>query len=328
MEAKYLRELSDLMERKKAAVEHDDLELAVKLKKDIAKLSTRLQPLGQQEKWVQAGTRESAGMSFEEMRVQVMAIDPARAQAFQSKYIDTLPSSSAPIDIRMRHCVMAVRSFHMILSTSGLGGASNFTVNWDKTMRLVIDRLAEGKKVLDSFLTLEASHQQAAKGHDYTKTYVKALGQVSEVGQYISTSCMEALLFDAGQVQEWFKVSTDMLTAIEVLFEMAPIGGRRTQSMDEVCLSAATVLPVDLAVSKICGLSLRPLVVCHTKTVMGIDGSSEAGAEAEAKEASSSTKQANCTEIYPLHESVDGVLYMRPLLQLWQSHISATLPRS
>ena len=200
-QALLLRTMNEMLEQKQAALESDDLELAMKLKRDVHRLAAQLEGAAQEEAWEQAARTGRNGETLQETADLVACVDETLGDKFRRRYLGgTVPSDSAPIDMRMRFYIAARRSARLAVAISSTH--PQHPQYWAQLLRCVLEQIKEATMVLANFRTLRSSDRSAVRSHPRMQAYGRALAAVAEVGLSVAASCLEAMVHEkrAGEI--------------------------------------------------------------------------------------------------------------------------------
>jgi hypothetical protein len=100
------------------AMENDDLELALKYKKEIGIVAKQLEPQQQERNWFEKGyNAEIKGISLNEIANSISRLNQKAGEIYKFKFLapESTPTSREPILTRMNYFVIAKRYAKMIL---------------------------------------------------------------------------------------------------------------------------------------------------------------------------------------------------------------------
>jgi hypothetical protein len=226
-QAKLARSIRELNLRKAEAVENDDLETAVVLKKDIAVLQLKLQSVEEEVVWEDEAGSSRRGESLQETADLLSAIDAGLANKFRKKFLGAVPPASAPLDAQLVFQITARRYARMALAISSTH--AEYPRQWLLVLQIVVAKVKEGNDIIAQFKKLSTADKNSLISHLKMSEYALGLVAVSEIGMWVSASCTEAMVHEE-IAAEVYQVCVDMLAEVDVLWGM----GSRVRTSSQV----------------------------------------------------------------------------------------------
>jgi Ca2+-binding EF-hand superfamily protein len=232
-QTKLARSVRELNLRKAEAVENDDLETAVVLKKDIAVLQLKLQSVEEEVVWEEEAGSSRRGESLQETADLLSAIDAGLANKFKKKFLGAVPPASAPLDAQLVFQITARRYARMALAISSTH--AEYPRQWLLVLQIVVAKVKEGNDIIAQFKKLSTADKNSLISHLKMSEYALGLVAVSEIGMWVSASCTEAMVHEE-IAAEVYQVCVDMLAEVDVLWGM----GSRVRTSLQVTQRAYT----------------------------------------------------------------------------------------
>jgi hypothetical protein len=278
LNALYVREIYELTEEKKVAVERDDLVLAIKLKNKISNLNSKLVSVEEEQKWYQManyGGFTHLGESIEQMADLARSFDASLGNRFARKYIDNIPDPFTPLPQRMRFYASAKRCIKII--TALYTTHNSLITYWRDMLTLVEECVGTSETALEQFNRLEVIDQNILLATEKMKTFLEGALCIARVGLYVAASCMEGMLQEELAMSVAAKI-TGFLADIEPVWTRCK-EINSLKAIDLPILTLGEILDSALENSttiglEYCNLTLRPLVTKKSGTLIKLLGSS------------------------------------------------------
>ena len=256
LQANTLRLIDDMNESKRKAVENDDLELALKLKKDIQEKSKYLANASDETSWINAMASGIKGEKLQSLYELVQAFNPSIALKFRNKYLDNIPKSNAPMEERMQFYASALRSIRII--TAIYTSHSDHPKMWNDSLAYISSYISSSSNIFQSFQSLDSEDRIKVLKHDNMDTYVNGIISMAEVGLWISASCIEAFL-DEDYVNSFIKQVTNLFDIIRKIITLDDANRNKMKNINEILR-----IGTDFAVrnhTEYCNITLRPIFI-------------------------------------------------------------------
>jgi hypothetical protein len=216
-QAKLARSIRELSDRKTRAVEEDDLETAMILKKDINVLQLKVQGVDQEAYWEEVAASNRRGESLQETADLLGAVDEIMAGKFKRKFLSAVPPSSAPLDTQLLFQITARRYARMILATCSTH--SEYPRQWLLVLQIAVAKVKEGNDIIARFKKLSVADRNSLISHLKMSEYALGLVAISEIGMWVSASCIEAMVHEK-IAAEVYSVCQDLLGEVDMLWGM------------------------------------------------------------------------------------------------------------
>lgn len=255
LQANTLRSIEEMNESKKKAVENDDLELALKLKKDIQDKSKYLASASDEHSWITAMASGIKGEKLQSLCELVQAFNPSIALKFRNKYLDNIPKSNAPMEERMQFYASALRSIRII--TAIYTSHSDHPKMWKESLEYISSYISSSINIFTKFQSLDIDDRAKVLKHDHVDNYLKGIISMAEVGLWISATCLEAFIDDEyisttiNQISNLFNVIKKTATSSTY--------GKKMKSIDQILK-----IGIDFSIrnnTEFCNITLRPIFI-------------------------------------------------------------------
>lgn len=307
-----LKKLQVLTQQKAEAMEADDLETALKLKKAAAAVAKDLQPSDQEAVWVAAMNSNRSGQSIQDMEESIALFDEALAKKFHKLFVNTTPAAQAALEDRMKHLILAKRTARMALAV-----CSSHTQHpriWLRLIKVLHGKLSECLTVHKAFVKLSPADQTAAMQRKEMSVYLAAMQQIAECALWVSASSTEAMVNETDSDAVW-------KLAKEIMHHMASTWDTRSNVRAFCCIHSSSHLIHQMenlsredlaiqveqaserqgAVTEYCNFTLRPVISTVTSTKEEV--------------------------VYFEHRARMGsLLFMQPLVNIWLKDVDKAMP--
>lgn len=275
--AKVLRKLATLSEDKRIAVDNDDLETAVEIKKQIAKQTELLACEKDEMYWrtlcLQHSSSNTSDDSLSDIIEVVAILDPTTADKCRQEFLKTDVQYQqeqvqqqgrdvvlSELEPRLKFYCCAKRRLRII--TTLLTTHKDHAKYWKDILDTVNGHIDSAYVQIELFAKLPLLDQQAAKldGRNRLKNYVNGLVAIVEVGLWISLSCIETFVHEdmAGKTAE--KCNTISVEVTKHWNDLIVESKRFELCGREALVDAATLAMKTASLTiTYCNLSLRPL---------------------------------------------------------------------
>jgi len=301
-QTKIARSIKELTDRKVQAVEEDDLETAMMLKKDINLLQLKIQGVDQEAIWEEEAASNRRGDSLQETADLLGAVDDVMANKFKKRFLGSVPPSTAPLDTQLSFQITARRYARMILSTCSTH--SEYPRQWLLVLQIAVAKVKEGNDIITQFRQLSAADQTVLISHLKMSEYALGLVAISEIGLWVSASCIEAMVHEKIAL-EVFSVCQDLLVEVDMLWGM----GSRFKAMS---LETLTLEAAKLAENKrvqCCNFTLRPMSY-------------------EVYKPEGDKWKTDKVKLYDNPVKIADAHFMEPVIKLWLHDISQSMPNT
>jgi len=312
LQVQLLQTLRDLLEQKRAALERDELEVAVAVKKQAAYTAQLLQPHSQEVKWIAyAAAADQQGSPIAEDIKVLRSIEPSIADMYATKYqaLVTSPAQQQKQEnflARMRSHVAARRSFRMVAATRTTHDMR--PVQWLAMLKKLYVKMMEGQYTITKFKALNLPDQLVVKSHVKMQDYIRCLVAVCEVACWVAASCNESMV-NMSQAVDSFATAQKLLSSVQKTFEVEN-NSLLGMSLEDMAVEAGK--PWSSSESERntvqCELLLRPLFVTAVEDCK--DDSEEKSEK----------------DFYRSILKIGNHSYMAPAAKLYLEEISDTLP--
>jgi len=258
----YRRRMKELAEDKVRAIEDDDLETALNIKKSTNVLAGLLAPLEEEKKWV-AALGEPEGESISEM-VKLVETAFSRTLGKGCKCLYILRSPFSDLADELRFLYLGKRCIRLIITVHTTHAA--LLPAWSKMAAVITDMLqkALGNQI-QAFKELCAADKAEVKSSQRMTVFIAGIIAIAETGLHVAASLLNTL----STTEE---AETLEAAAYAVLGEAQLLWGARSdllelQSKGRVLKESGTDVPLGAPVIY-CNLTLRPIGVLSAAGVI------------------------------------------------------------
>jgi len=301
-QSKLMRRIHDLTQQKAQAVEDDDLETAMALKREINNLTLQSQGIDQEAAWQEDANSNRRGDSLQEVADLIGAVDSVMGAKFSRKFMSSVPPASASLDTQLKYVITAKRYARMTIAICSTH--ENYPKQWLQVLQVAVGKVKEGNDIVARFKKMNETDRNAVVSHLKMSEYALGLLAIAEIGLWVSASCMEAMVHEK-IAEEVFTVCQDLLLEVDQLWGM----GSRFKSMTLETLTLEAARLAEHSNVQYCNFTLRPMSYETSKV--------EAG-----------KLKVSSVKLYNNPLVIDKVYFMEPVIKLWVHDISKSLPKT
>lgn len=192
----YLRTVDQLNKEKAEAIDSDDLETAVSIKKKLASMKTSSASLEDESKWTSAARSVRNGESIEDLVELVVAIDPKR-KTWAEKLFNSLKTStsSAPNMADKVSKALSVKRY-LRMATAVSTTHSKHSQYWLLLLNHVSSAVQNTSNIMDAFNRLRSQDKECVLKCDKMRVFITGSLQIAELGVWVSASCIESMVHE------------------------------------------------------------------------------------------------------------------------------------
>ena len=200
--ASLLKSIDRLNEEKTVAIDADDLEAAVSIKKNLIAQKASLAGLGDDFRWTAAATSQRPGESIADIVDLVCAIDPNKRDWAQ-QLLKLLPSMSnkrvqgqvQDIEDLVAKALSVKRSLRMAIALSTTH--TKHSHYWLLLLNHVSSAVQNTSNIMDAFNRLSGADKESVLACERMKIFIAGSLQIAELGVWVSASCVECVVHEA-----------------------------------------------------------------------------------------------------------------------------------
>ena len=193
----YLRTVDRLYKEKAEAIDSDDLETAVAIKKKLALLKTSSAGLEDESKWTAAARSVRHGESIGDLVELVGAIDPKKktwAEKLLKGFEALTGSAPTMMTDRVSKALSVKRYLRMATAVSTTH--SKHSQYWLLLLNHVSSAVQNTSNIMDAFNRLQAHDKESVLKCDKMRVFITGSLQIAELGVWVSASCMESMVHE------------------------------------------------------------------------------------------------------------------------------------
>ena len=200
--ASLLKSIDRLNEEKTIAIDADDLEAAVSIKKNLIAQKASLAGLGDDFRWTAAAASQRPGESIADIVDLVCAIDPNKRDWAQ-QLLRLLPSMSSKrvqgqvqdIEDLVAKALSVKRSLRMAIALSTTH--TKHSHYWLLLLNHVSSAVQNTSNIMDAFNRLSGADKESVLACERMKIFIAGSLQIAELGVWVSASCVECVVHEA-----------------------------------------------------------------------------------------------------------------------------------
>jgi hypothetical protein len=274
------------------AVENDDLEQAVSLKKAISKEQEKLAGLEDELRWEMASQSNRIGELIQDIVDLVCMLNPSHGAKCKDAYLTGAPPASVSMAQRARFYVGAKRSLRII--TAIFSTHTSFPDYWKSILSKATSMVAEANSRYASFESLNHADKVVVLNDDKMKTYIDGIAKIIEIGNWVAATSADAMVLDPER-QAFMSQVSKLTSNADSTWSLRD---RKLPNIAEISAIGLDVSAADQITY--CNFTLRPVAFTSGKEKK--DLCSAAVAE------------------------VGGKVYLKSVLDFWTKEINASLP--
>ena len=254
----YRRRMQVLLAEKNKAIEDDDLETAIEIKKATNMITGLLASVEEEKKWISV-LRESDGEALAEM-VELVETAFSRTLGKGCKCLFILRSPLPDLADEMRFLYLSKRCIRLIITVYTTHAP--LLPAWSKMAEVITKMLQKALiNQIQAFKELCAADQAEVKSSQRMNVFVSGIIAIAETGLHIAASLLNTLsITEEAEILE--------AAAYSVLNEVQQLWGSRSDLLDlqdqgRVLKESGIDVPLDATIIY-CNLTLRPLGVLST----------------------------------------------------------------
>jgi hypothetical protein len=185
--------IASLNSKKQEAVDNDELEVALSLKKAVAEQKETLSSVDIEKGWLRLVLEDDVGDSLEEIVEVIDGVSEVMGDKCRERFLNSLPRTSPVTAEALKFYVKAKRSTRLIMIL--LTTHTNYPTYWSKILKHVMSEFQDTAEVkLQDFLQLSEQDRHAVLASDSMQQYIRGLVKLGEVGMCVASSCVEAMV--------------------------------------------------------------------------------------------------------------------------------------
>lgn len=185
--------IASLNHKKQEAIDNDELEVAVSLKKAIVEQKETLGSIEIEKEWLRILLENEAGDSLEEIVEIIDGVSEMMGDKCRERFLTLLPSVSPVTTECLKFHVKAKRSVRLIMML--LTTHINYPTYWTKILKHIISEFQDIAELkFQEYLNLSESDQRIILNSDSMQQYIRGLLKLAEVGMCVSSSCVDAMV--------------------------------------------------------------------------------------------------------------------------------------
>ena len=200
--ASLLKSIDRLNEEKTVAIDADDLEAAVSIKKKLIAQKASLAGLGDDFRWTAAAASQRPGESIADIVDLVCAIDPNKRDWAQ-QLLKLLPPMSSKriqgqvqdIEDLVAKALSVKRSLRMAIALSTTH--TKHSHYWLLLLNHVSSAVQNTSNIMDAFNRLSGADKESVLACERMKIFIAGSLQIAELGVWVSASCVECVVHEA-----------------------------------------------------------------------------------------------------------------------------------
>lgn len=294
-QASLKRQLQDLGSKKQQAVMDDNLELAIKLRDEIAAVKERTLPPSEESRWMDVIASGAHGESLASLLGQICSLDEQCGIRIKARFESALvPHPAMPVEERARLGVCLVRSHRLIRATHTTH--KQHPKHWTVILARVCQILETAVERLQAFMLLSTGDRELTLQEGRMSIFVRGVVRVLEVGLWVSTTVTEAAALEAEEMALKFKSLHD--TFLKAAGDWKLSFEYTLPSEQELVNQAADLVATEGVTY--CNLTLRPVALTSGQRERRVSGAA--------------------------YTEYCGVQYMQAAISLWVHDNSETPP--
>jgi len=296
-QALLVQTMAQLTAQKALAVEDDDLETAMTLKRELVSVSKGLCDL--EHTW-QSRSLDRPSETLEETADVISACDRTLGAKFRARFLSQSQSQSQSTPASLRQMLIGRRCARLVLCVASTH--SNYPPQWARVLDVVAGRVGVGFSTLQKFDSLGGLDQIAVRTHLKVSEFARVVVLISEVGVWVAATCLEAMVHES-KAKEVFASCQRLLRLLE---DRWGVGSKLSSaSLEDLAVEAARWSE---QAAVYCSFTLRPMSYQVAKREKG-------------------EVLVETVKLYSHATIVNNTHFMEPLIKLWMHDVSTTLPR-
>jgi hypothetical protein len=186
-----LKSIDQLNREKIAAIDADDLETAVTIKKKLLALKSSPALLEDESVWAAVASSSRQGESLSDLVELLQAVDPSKGP-WGRDLLQSLQVSSSENNLpeRISKALSVKRSLRMAIAVGTTH--SKFSQYWLLLLNHVSSAVQNTSNIIDAFNRLKVSDREAVLSCEKMKVFIAGSLQIAELGLWVSASCLES----------------------------------------------------------------------------------------------------------------------------------------
>ena len=200
--ASLLKTTDRLNEDKMVAIDADDLEAAVTIKKKLVTLKASLAALGDESRWTAAAASKRPGESLADLVDLVCAIDPSKRDWAQQLLLLIPPMSSKRVQGQVQDiedlvakALSVKRSLRMAIAVSTTH--TKHSQYWLLLLNHVSSAVQNTSNIMDAYNRLSGADKESVLACERMKIFIAGSLKIAELGVWVSASCVECVVHEA-----------------------------------------------------------------------------------------------------------------------------------
>lgn len=200
--ASLLKTTDRLNEDKMVAIDADDLEAAVTIKKKLVTLKASLVALGDESRWTAAAASKRSGESLTDLVDLVCAIDPGKTGWAQQLLLLIPPMSSKRVQVQVQDiedlvakALSVKRSLRMAIAVSTTH--TKHSQYWLLLLNHVSSAVQNTSNIMDAYNRLSGADKESVLACERMKIFIAGSLKIAELGVWVSASCVECVVHEA-----------------------------------------------------------------------------------------------------------------------------------
>ena len=186
-----LKSIDQLNREKLAAIDADDLEAAVTIKKKLIALKSSPALLEDESTWAAVASSSKQGESLSDLVELLQAVDPSKGPWGRDLLLSLQGSSSeCNIAERISKALSVKRSLRMAIAVGTTH--SKFAQYWLLLLNHVSSAVQNTSNIIDAFNRLKVADREAVLSCEKMKIFIAGSLQIAELGLWVSASCLES----------------------------------------------------------------------------------------------------------------------------------------
>jgi hypothetical protein len=186
-----LKSIDQLNKEKLAAIDADDLEAAVTIKKKLIALKSSPALLEDEAAWAAVASSSKQGESLSDLVELLQAVDPSKG-SWGRDLLQSLQVSGSESNVaeRISKALSVKRSLRMAIAVGTTH--SKFSQYWLLLLNHVSSAVQNTSNIIDAFNRLKVADREAVLSCEKMKIFIAGSLQIAELGLWVSASCLES----------------------------------------------------------------------------------------------------------------------------------------
>lgn len=186
-----LKSIDQLNREKVAAIDADDLEAAVTIKKKLIALKSSPTLLEDETVWAAVASSSKQGESLSDLVELLQAVDPSKGPWGRGLLLSLQGvSGDSNVADRISKALSVKRSLRMAIAVGTTH--SKFSQYWLLLLNHVSSAVQNTSNIIDAFNRLKVADKEAVLSCEKMKIFIAGSLQIAELGLWVSASCLES----------------------------------------------------------------------------------------------------------------------------------------